>query len=101
MDIICFDVRVHGFLVQLQGCCLLRELGNIWSFPDFFCVVMFIFRTLQMDESDVEIMNGSIGMLVYYTMLDFFSFKDHKFERSIPYGVCQTSIIVLVLFLSD
>lgn len=54
-----------------------------------------------MGELDVEIMNGSTGILAYYTMLDFFSFKDHKFKHSIPYGVCRTSIIVLVLFLSD
>lgn len=54
-----------------------------------------------MGKLDVEIMNGSTGMLAYYTMLDFFSFKDHKFKHTIPYGVCRTSIIVLVLFLSD
>lgn len=71
MDIICFNVRVYEFLVQLQGCCLLRELGNFWLFPGFFCVVMFIFRTLQMGELDVEIINGSTGMLAYYTMLTF------------------------------
>ena len=80
-----------------SGIAYLGRSVGIFGFSRDFFVVKFIFNTLQINEPDLEIMNELTwdDSICY----NFFSFNDSRFELSIPYGVCETSIIVLVLVL--